>query len=322
MARNVIRDVPTDETSMWVICTKTHGASMFLRPDGLTERLCLGLAERCRREVEGVYLHIPTFQSNHYHLLASFDGPKPMADFMNRYNSILARVMNLHLDRFDAFWGNTYSASRVPPEAELRQAKYVLGQGLSEGLYRRAIDNPCANAVAALTEGKPLLGLDIDLGRWSRASRENPDVDPLLFTTELTVQLTPLPSLAHLSPQAQQLEVLKLVREAEGEVADKQGNDKVDKVLGAAAMRAVDPFTRPRRTKRGASAPLCHGPPAIKKAARVEHKANLAQRDISLDRAATQFLKCGHPGSMHPPSALVPALRRLAKESPDGCPDG
>lgn len=322
MARNVVRDVPKDETSMWVICTKTHGACMLLRPDGLTERLSLGLAERCRREVPGVHLHIPTFQSNHYHLLASFDGPKPMADFMNRYNSILARVMNQHLDRIDAFWGNTYSASLVPAEAELQQARYVLGQGLGEGLYRRAIDNPCANAVRALTEGEPLLGLDIDLGRWARAAREDPDVDPLLFTEELTVQLTPLPSLAHLTPQAQQLEMRKLVREAEEEGAAKRKKDKIYKVLGAAAMRAMDPFTRPKRTKKGSSAPLCHGPPEVRKAARSNHKANMAQRDASLDRAALQFLKCQHPESMHPPSALVPALRRLAQETPQGRPDG
>jgi hypothetical protein len=188
---------------------------------------------------------------------------------------------------------------------------YLARQGLGEGLYERAHHNPCANTVEALTEGKPLKGLDIDLGAWQRALKENPEASHGRFAREVALQLSPLPSLAALTPKAREAAWRRIVKVAEAEGAALRSKAGIKRVLGAAAMRRQDPYSRPKATKRGRSAPLFHANKDDQKVLRHAYLVNMTQRDASLERLAAGLATCGLPDSVHPPVELACAARRL-----------
>lgn len=318
-----VRVVPFGQWSLMEVCTKTHRAAFLLRPDAFMSRIPLGLLRRCQQKYPGVRLHVPNFLSNHYHLLVSTRDPVSLARFMNLFNSLLARVVNLYLGRRDAVWGQTYSAIRVMPSKEPERARYVFGQGLDEGLFERAHHNPCAQAVEALTQGKTLKGLDVDLAAWSQAKKRDPKVGPEKFCKEVAVPLHPLPSIAHLAPAQQQAWWRQLAKDAEANGAAERVARNIARVLGAEGMRRQDPFKVPAQTKSGASAPLWFADEEEAAALAEERTATLEQRAVAQEKWVQFLPLVGMPASVHIPPELACAGRRCGvRTDGEGLPGG
>ena len=315
-----VRVVPYGQWSLMELCTKTHMAAFLLRPDSFMSRIPLGLLRRCQRKFPGVRLHVPNFLSNHYHLLVSTRDPLSLARFMNLFNSLLARVVNLYLGRRDAVWGHTYSAIRVMPSKEAERAMYVFGQGLEEGLFERVHHNPCAQAVEALTQGKTLKGLDVDLAAWSQAKKRDPKVGPEKFCREVTVQLHPLPGIEDLAPAQQQAWWRQLAKGAEAKGAERR---KGAPVLGAEGMRKQDPFKVPAQTKSGRSAPLWFADEEEAAVLAEERSATLEQRAVAQEKWVKFLPLVGMPDSVHIPADLACAGRRCGvRTDGEGLPGG
>ncbi len=106
----------------------------FLRPSAQVNEIflyCLGLAA----QVHHIQLHAFCAMSNHYHLVLT-DPEARLPAFAQLLNAMVARAMNVVLERWDHFWApRSYSAVRLLGEWEyVEKAAYVLCNPVNAGL--------------------------------------------------------------------------------------------------------------------------------------------------------------------------------------------
>ncbi len=134
--------------------------------------------------------------------------------------------------RPDVGWHGTmwheYLATALPtPDSEVHCLKYVLSQGVKEGLVARPEDWPGVHCARSLATGAPLTGAWLNATDYGRAvDREARKVRPKPiakedFLTAYDVNFAPIPCWAHLDELARQGEVKRLIEEivAEGEAS-------------------------------------------------------------------------------------------------------
>ena len=132
--------------------------------------------------------------------------------------------------------------------------RYVLAQGVKEGLVARALDWPGATSVPALRDGSMQCdGVWYDRTTAYRANRAGLDLRPEDWTEQETVELTPLPALAHLSAEHYAAAILEMVMEIEQAAAEGWGREP----LGSEALLAQHPHTPMPRPER-IPIPLVH----------------------------------------------------------------
>lgn len=92
----------------------------------------------------GILVHAYCVLSNHYHLLVT-DPDARLPAFEQYLDSLVARVLNVSLDRSEAFWASTpsYSAvTLVAPSDIIEKAVYVLANPVAAGLVRSGREWP------------------------------------------------------------------------------------------------------------------------------------------------------------------------------------
>jgi hypothetical protein len=312
MASLGVQVVEVERRTLWEVCTRTQQATYLFRPEELVVRVCLGTMEKARRAT-GAAVHALSFQSNHYHMLMSVKGPEERARFFNIFNGELGGFINLLRGRYGSVWAETYSRMLVMPSKEAERAEYLAGQGLQEGLYARAEDNPCAQTLAAVCRGEATWGYTVNLRAWRAARRRDASVGPEAFLERVEVALAPLPHLAGLPEEAQQAAWRGYVASAEekGRLA-RAGRP----VLGSWAMRRMDPFGRPEEAKRSGRVPDMMGTPEECDPARAYRRAARSQRAEGMERLADALPAAGIPPCVHLPSALQAVVRRRGGRPP------
>ena len=83
--------------------------------------------------------------------------------------------------------------------AQVERFRYVLSNGVKEGLVEHVQDWPGVHCAAALLDGQPLVGHWFDRTREYAARNQGEAFSPLRFATEETVELSPIPCWADLS---------------------------------------------------------------------------------------------------------------------------
>ena len=179
-----------------------------------------------------VELHAFVYLSNHMHLLATFLDGEQMRGFMAHLNKNTAEAIKA----ITGWTGNVWDRYRPIPIlddiASIRRMRYVLSNGVKEGLVEHPLDWPGPSSARALATG------DAIETEW--IVRPPRGAKTLSTTVEKNlIELAPLPVWARLS-RAERAAQLRTLMD---DIAIEAASDRDGKaVLGVAALRAQDPF--------------------------------------------------------------------------------
>jgi REP element-mobilizing transposase RayT len=237
------------------ITQRTFQGRFLLKPSPEMNRVIQGVLGRAVRKYQMV-LHAFTFLSNHYHLTISPRDAHHQAAFMCYLNGNLAREIRHLSDWPQKVWGRRYSAVPITREsgAQLERLRYVLAQGVKEGLVAKAADWPGASGLAQMLDPtQSLVGVWYDRTKAYRMRLAGLEVRREDWTFEERIQLTPLPAFRQLSKEAYAALVQRLVSEIEADAALAHGGS----VAGAAVILAQPPHSSPAPQRRSLT-PLVH----------------------------------------------------------------
>ncbi|HWM91529.1 MAG TPA: transposase, partial [Thermoanaerobaculia bacterium] len=101
-----------------------------------------------------------SFVSNHYHMLLWVPDAERMAEFMGYFQTNAAREVARLRKWKDKVWSRRYEAIVVSdePAAQVDRLRYVLANGVKEGLVARVEEWPGISMVKAVLYGEPIRG--------------------------------------------------------------------------------------------------------------------------------------------------------------------
>ena len=268
----------------------------------------VGILSRAQ-ELYPVKLHAFVCLSSHYHALATHDDPEVMAGFHCHLNANLSKQVGRSYGWQGTVFPQRYHAVELSGEPEIERArlKYVLSNGVKEGLVASPLDWPGVSAAKALVSGEPLVGKWVDRTSYWEARNRGEDVTLGDFTYAREVHFEPLPSMAHLSKAAYRAVNAELVQEIEEEGRAKHRHNGT-RPLGVAAILAQDPEFRPREVEKR-PCPWFHVlDPELKKALYTALTLVLVQY-----REAAERLKEGDRSARFPLHTFAPTLGFVRK---------
>ena len=263
----------------------------------------VGILSRAQ-ELYPVRLHAFVCLSSHYHALATHDDPEVMAGFHGHLNTNLSKEVGRSYGWDGTVFPQRYHAVELSDEPEIERArlKYLLSNGVKEGLVASPLDWPGVSAAKALVSGAPLKGNWIDRTSYWEARNRGEDVTLGDFTHAREVHFEPLPSMQHLSKEAYRAMIAELVQEIEDEGRAMHRREGT-RPLGVAAILAEDPEFRPREVEKR-PCPWFHVlDPELKKALYTALVAILVQY-----REAAERLKQGDRSARFPLHTFTPTL--------------
>ncbi|MEM1245397.1 MAG: transposase [Acidobacteriota bacterium] len=298
------------------VTTRTLQSRHLLRPGRRTNQIVVGVLARAQQRT-GICIVGPVAMSNHIHLLVVPRSTRQLSVFMRYVNSNVARKVGRLHGWKGKFWEKRYTAIVVTDEeqAQVGRLRYLLSQGVKEGLVQRPEDWPGVHVARALQSGYP----EISGGVWhdrtaqrragrrsSRGSARARDFDQ----KSLCVGLCPLPCWSELSWSQRRAATRRLIREV---VSEARRERKGRPVFGARAVLDQDPFSAPEQSERR-PAPPCH---AASRKARRELTKELRAFAAAFF-AASEALRKGETADF-PAGCFPPGLPYVAESSvPDG----
>jgi putative transposase len=227
----------------------------LLRPSRAVNQVVYGVLGRAVRKYR-MAIHAFTFLSNHYHLTISPLDAQHQARFLGYLNGNLAREIRHLTGWTQKIWGRRFASVPIARQrkAQVERLRYLLSQGVKEGLVAKAQEWPGANGLAQLLDPKAVLsGIWYDRTKAYRMRRAGLELRPEDWMVEERIVLTPLPALARLSEDRRIALVRRLVAEIEREAEARRTRD----VVGVEAILAQDPHIEPPIQKRS-TIPLIH----------------------------------------------------------------
>ena len=216
----------------------------LLRPGERLNQLIVGaLAKAVKRHP--IKLHAFVFLSQHFHILATFEDARRMADFMRYFSQKLSKEVGILHDWKDSVFPKRYHHVELSeePAVDLARLRYILSNSCKENLVLSPRDWPGVSSTEALMAGKPMKGIWINRTELGKARRRGKKVSEQDFTEEYELRLEPVPSLAHLSPESYRKVMVGLVREIEEETLARHRVGGTAPI-GAQAVLSRDPHHR------------------------------------------------------------------------------
>ena len=243
------------------VVTKTLRGQFILAPKRGIRELCAGVLAKAQLNWPSIKLYGYAFMSNHIHIMLQ-GPPSDFSAFMGFLKRELSRRIGQKYQLPGALWHQRYAMSALPThESQLKCLKYILSQGVKEGLVARPIDWPGLHCAEALLKNRN------DIGQWFRASeyhqakaknalRKIPKtLTKRSFFQRLKVTLNTLPALERYHPR-QRLHKLQAINAyiiKKGQSDRKQKNTKVagvKKIIQSSIYSALLPPHPPWWTKR------------------------------------------------------------------------
>jgi REP element-mobilizing transposase RayT len=233
-ARFIDPDVPLH------IISRVFQGRHLLRPSRELNSVIAGVIGRAQHVYPNVRLYAFAFMSNHMHLMVQ-GGPEDVPAFIGFIKREISRRWG---SRPEVNWPGTmwheYLATALPnDESQVGCLKYILSQGVKEGLVARPQDWPGVHCARHLLEGTPLRGEWLDATSYSRArNAESRKCSPQSihktpYLTSYAVAIAVMPAWGSLSERERAKEVMRLVGEIEAEARSERrgtpplGSDRV-----------------------------------------------------------------------------------------------
>jgi REP element-mobilizing transposase RayT len=252
VSRESPRFVPAG--SLVEITARTIGGRYLLVPG---EELNAGIWTILGRALSKypIELHAVAFMSNHWHALVTVADAEALSRFVQYVHSNVARLVH-HLRGGEGSVFAKAAYITVGAASEEARLQYVLSQGVKEGLVRQCVDWPGVHSVRAL------LLEEVCTGRWQDRRRARTiragggrggGREPLRGEIEVVypIDFAPLPTWRHLDTAERLHRVKRIVNDIEASARSIHPS-----VLGARAVLAVDPSTKPAKRKRGSAPPI------------------------------------------------------------------
>jgi len=295
------------------ITTRCHQARYLLRAGTEANKRVLGVLGRgLELYGEHVRLHFAASENNHVHLYLAARSPVWRARFKCHFKTNVSKELGQLHDWPNGLWERRTSDIPVEEDAVESRLRYYAAHGVKSGIAKTPLAWPGIQWVRAVTEGTPLRGVWYNRTRlrklrdaWARQPKDERGRKPGLgaVSTHYTLELTPLPHIAHLSKKAQREYWQQLV--AEALVAHPCPTDTP---MTAEQVLALDPHTRPASYKR-TPAPFIHThDPEVRATYRKEQRIFEATY-----RAANALRAQGEPAEL-PEGACWPAGLPLLEE--------
>ena len=237
------------------ITTRTIQGRLLLKPSPELNDLVLGIIGKAQ-SLYAMVIHAFVVASRHAHFLLSPESAYQLARFMQFVNANIAKEAGRLHDWPDRLWSRRYrSIPVVDEQAAHARIRYLLSHGAKEGLVAAAGSWPGANCIAALMRGDRLCGTWIDRSAECRARAAGRRVTPGQFSTTYDIELTPLPTVEHMSPDQQQAHFRRLLADIDDTAA---ADNKVlgRTPMGVQAILAQDPHHRPAAPNRSPAPPV------------------------------------------------------------------
>jgi REP element-mobilizing transposase RayT len=284
------------------VTARTVGSRYLLRPGPTTNELVLGVLGRAQ-ELYGVRLFAIAVMSNHLHALVSVDHAAQLAGFMQHLQANIAKEVGRHHRWSGPLWSRRYRSIVVADaDSQVTRLRYVLCQGLKEGLVDRVDRWPGVSSFKASTSGTPLHGIWYNRSAQFEARRRAVEPDPLKTERVYQIRLSQLPALADTPPEGYRRFIADLVRREERDVATNRAEAGKTSVLGARRILEQDPHQAPTQSDQS-PAPIVHASTGKVRAAFKQAYAAF----VDAFRAAAQSLRNGQsaefPAGAFPPSA-------------------
>ena len=188
-----------------------------------------------------------SFLANHFHAHAVVHEQQVLSRFMQHLSGNLSKEVGRIRQWRGTLWEGRYNAVVVSdePEAQWARLKYVLSQGVKEGLVESPLGWPGVHAARALVHGEPLEGYWFNRSKEWAARNRGQEFGTYDFATKYLVSLAQLPAFRHLSPEEYQDRVAQLIDEIEEENERKWAGNPVagvKKILRARVQ--IDPAIR------------------------------------------------------------------------------
>ncbi|MEO1086451.1 MAG: transposase, partial [Acidobacteriota bacterium] len=102
----------------------------------------------------GATVHAVAVLSNHFHLLATFDSVQQMASFMCQLKTNLSKEVGRLRDWEGSLYAGRYHSVPLSdePEVQVERLKYILSQGVKEGLVLSPKNWPGVHSARALLD--------------------------------------------------------------------------------------------------------------------------------------------------------------------------
>lgn len=251
-----------------------------------------------------VEIHGVVVMSSHVHVLATYRDPEQMAAFHCFWVGNLSKAVKEIHDWDAPVFPERYRHVEISDEPEMQWMRlcYLLAQGCKEGLVASPLDWPGASSTWSLTSGEPLMGEWVDRTALREAMDRGENVTEEDFVEGLELKLSPIPSLAHLSPESYRLRLLELVGDIEEETAARHAADGT-RPAGPKAVLGQNPI---RRAKGGEKRPRpwFHG---LRKEVREAMRTALVYITVAY-REAAERLKAGDRHARFPIHTFPPGL--------------
>jgi putative transposase len=242
------RYVPCGGGTLIEVSNRTIQGRFLLRPSAKTNDILLGVLGRAQRIFQ-LPLFAFIFLSDHYHMLSEPENAQHLAEFMEYFDGNLGKE-GCRFSRWSgSFWHRRYNSSVVGADeaSQVARLRYILANGCKEGLVARPKDWPGVSSTSALLDGSMRLqGTWFDRTLAYRARRKGLQE---VFPAIETVELSPLPCFANLTPNAYRERVASIVSEVEQETAEMHRRNQ-SKPLGRRWVMKQNPHRVPKKLKR------------------------------------------------------------------------
>jgi REP element-mobilizing transposase RayT len=239
---------------VYEITSRTLQERFLLRPSEKVRDVIHGILERGRQHYR-VRVHAYHYMSNHCHLLISADTPLQFYGFLSYVNGLVARKVGPMNGWRGLVWGGRARIIPILDDVALvARLRYIMAQGVKEGLVASVLDWPGASATPGLLGDMKLRGTWVDQDALRAARRRCPRTSAKEFTSHPVLELSPLPCWNHLSPDELRARHRELADEIEEEARVAR---KGAPILGVAAVLAMSPLACPPSSQHS-RAPACH----------------------------------------------------------------
>lgn len=208
-----------DDVPLHIVLRVVQGR-YFLRPAAELNEIVVGVLARGLQLYDDVELYGVAFLSNHAHLMLQ-GPPNQVPAFIGYIKREISYRWGHHpsVNRHGSHWADYLMIALPTAASQIKTLRYILSQGVKEGLVLRPQDWPGVHCAHALLSGESLQGRLLNATAYSRAvdaerrkSRPLP-VQRADYEVRYSLALAPLPAWQDLDDMARHEEVRKLVDE-------------------------------------------------------------------------------------------------------------